>query len=293
MDPPTILALKQAFVERVTRQLGQPLVPSRAWRRKSRGRDGSTHAVDKNSRLPPKAVDDALARTNQLLLQHARRIYPPSAVRHVAEQLDQLYRQDADDAAERRLPHDEPMVNCSTLYDPPLLRFSECYANQRIATSTAIASLPPTWDDAREAEALPLEARRYAILVQQLVGLAARRTAMVARVRQLRRMAALVEGLGPSPASANPADISTLNASTPPLQDSLVTRDGPIENELERMRVLLARVGDRVSSLPRNASGSDGSASSSAGRHRQPSSEDVEGVEIVGERRVQALLGQF
>lgn len=35
-----------------------------------------------------------------------------------------------------------------------------------------------------------------------------------------------------------------------PVQDALITRDGAAEKELERMRVLLARVGGRVAGLP-------------------------------------------
>lgn len=110
MDPPTIIALKQAFLELATRQLAQPLAPSRAWRRKNdlrgtgRGNDpavaveGSAGDVgDTGRRIPPKIVDDVLVRTNQLLLLHARRVHTPVAVRHVAEQLDQLYQTTGDD----------------------------------------------------------------------------------------------------------------------------------------------------------------------------------------------------
>lgn len=110
-DPPTIIALKQAFLELATRQLAQPLAPSRAWQRKNdlrgtgRHSDAAAAAVegsaadgeDSGRRIPPKVVDDVLVRTNQLMLLHARRVHTAVAVRHVAEQLDQLYQSTGDD----------------------------------------------------------------------------------------------------------------------------------------------------------------------------------------------------
>lgn len=123
--PPTILALKQTFLEQETRRLAQPLLPSRAWQRANRerrqssrrlqvgdepeaegGGSSAVHAAAGRSApkpLPERAVDDALFRTNQLLRQHARRVYASQAVRHVAEQLDQLYWQ----ASERAVPADD------------------------------------------------------------------------------------------------------------------------------------------------------------------------------------------
>lgn len=113
-DPPTIIALKQTFLELATRQLAQPLAPSRAWQRKNdlrgTGRSSDSAAAtaaaaegiaadaeDSGSRIPPKVVDDVLVRANQLMLLHARRVHTAVAVRHVAEQLDQLYQTTSDD----------------------------------------------------------------------------------------------------------------------------------------------------------------------------------------------------
>lgn len=41
--------------------------------------------------MSEKALDDALFRLNQTLQQHAKRVYPPQATRHIAEQIDHLY----------------------------------------------------------------------------------------------------------------------------------------------------------------------------------------------------------
>jgi hypothetical protein len=103
-----------------------------------------------------------------------------------------------------------------------------------VATDQAIAILPQTWDAHRpaEADANPLEARRYADLQSSLASLSARRAAARARVERLRHMKGL---LGP------------FNGN---VQENLVTRNGEVEKELERMRVLLVRVAGRVAQLP-------------------------------------------
>lgn len=84
---PSILTLKQNFLTAQTRLLSQPLQPSRAWRRSNEAADNE----ENNPRLSEKAVDDALFRLNHTLQQHTRRVYPPQATRHIAEQIDQLY----------------------------------------------------------------------------------------------------------------------------------------------------------------------------------------------------------
>lgn len=81
-QPPTILALKQAFISSQTLTLSQPLAPSRAWQ---------TANSESDEGLPEKAVSDALYKLNHILAQHTRRVYAPQATRHIAEQIDSLY----------------------------------------------------------------------------------------------------------------------------------------------------------------------------------------------------------
>ncbi|CAK7234899.1 hypothetical protein SCUCBS95973_009089 [Sporothrix curviconia] len=209
MDPPTVIALKQAFLELATRQLAQQLAPSRAWQRKNDLREGghgigaAINAVtatdgsgeDTGRRLPPKIVDDVLARVNQLLLLHARRVHPPAAVRHVAEQLDQLYQTVGDQLATAA-----PNESSNEALDRGL----------DYTTTSAIVGLPTTWDDLQESDALPLEARRYAEQVSELRSLAERRTTITARTRQLQEVAMALENVA---------------SSDNPPQHSLVTRD--------------------------------------------------------------------
>lgn len=96
---PTILALKQNFLTAQTRILSQPLQPSRAWQRANAAADND----ENDQRLSEKAVDDALSRLNHTLQQHNKRVYPPQATRHVAEQIEGVYLA----AGDRRAEDDE------------------------------------------------------------------------------------------------------------------------------------------------------------------------------------------
>lgn len=83
--PPTILSLKQSFLETQIRLLSRPLDPDQTWLDQHAAADGH---------LPSSSVDEALLRLNQTLQQHNRRVYPPQATRIVAEQIDKLYHPD-------------------------------------------------------------------------------------------------------------------------------------------------------------------------------------------------------
>ena len=89
---PTVISKKLAFLASQTRLLTAPEpLPSRAW---TRANAHSDHP------LPQRAVDDALLRLAQVTKQHARRVYPPQAARHVAEQVERLYWDEAEKGRE-------------------------------------------------------------------------------------------------------------------------------------------------------------------------------------------------
>ncbi|RYP90061.1 hypothetical protein DL770_003841 [Monosporascus sp. CRB-9-2] len=241
MPPPTILAHKTDFLNAQTLQLSRALTPSNAWRRASNRRRAAVRSGDNGNEnesvtpLSEKAVDDALYRLNHALLQHSRRVYAPQATRHVAEQIEALYLE-AGERGVRAGDDDDEDENADgvTAEGGRRLRVGVDFNN-------AIASLPPTWDQhpsaarASQAESHPLEARRYADLAAQLAALASRRRDARERVDRLRRMQAL---LAPFADAAQQ------------VQPNLVTRNGEVEKELERMRVLLVRVAGRVAQLP-------------------------------------------
>jgi uncharacterized membrane protein YccC len=86
----------------------------------------------------------------------------------------------------------------------------------------------------------PMETKRYADAVQQLTELNDQRKQLREQVARLKRLQSIVE---PLQTDENGTGI----------QENLLTRNGPVEKELERMRILLARVGGRVLSLPEEA----------------------------------------
>lgn len=108
--------------------------------------------------------------------------------------------------------------------------------NNVIDTSEAIDALPPAWESERDVEAYPMEARRYSELVSRLHELNERKKQAESTVARLQQMRDLLD-----PFQADEEGRG--------LQENLVTRDGEVEKELERMRMLLARVGGRVGHL--------------------------------------------
>lgn len=105
--------------------------------------------------------------------------------------------------------------------------------------------------------AYPTEAQRYAEQQATLGMLAARRAETRARLDRLRAMERLLR-----PFRGDDDDGTTHNnedddcgggggrGGATTLQQNLVTRNGEVEKELERMRMLLVRVAGRVAQLP-------------------------------------------
>lgn len=224
MAPPTILAHKSAFLAAQTLHLSQSLAPSTTWRNAHHADNDDENSSGGN--IPQRAVDDALFRLNQNLQQHARRVYPPAATRQVAEQIDSLFLLGGDGARDGDDDGGDGQQGLDEL--------EELREGIDLTTEEAISALPPTWDSHRpeQAEADPTEAARYEALQDRLRALSAQRAEARARVERLRQMQALLR-----PFETN-------------VQENLVTRNGEIEKELERMRVLLVRVAGRVGQLP-------------------------------------------
>ncbi|KAI1631115.1 kinetochore Sim4 complex subunit Fta4 [Biscogniauxia mediterranea] len=238
MAPPTILAHKSTFLTAQTLQLTQALSPSAHWR-------SANDRADQGG-LPDKVVDEALYRLNHVLQQHARRVYAPQASRHVAEQIEGLFL----DVGERAIARDDDDDDDDQTgggagggggggmgVGEKRLR-----VGAEFCSDDTIAALPPTWDlhKPAEAEAHPPEASRYADLAASLAALSTRRREVRERVERLRAMEAL---LAPFKAQEEGDDKSGV-------QQNLVTRNGELEKELERMRFLLVRVAGRVAQFP-------------------------------------------
>lgn len=210
---PTIPSLKQAFLTTQTTLLAQPLTPSRSWQ-------AANDASDEP--LPERAVDDALFALNHAIQQHCRRVYAPQATRNYAEQINKIYTEDAErrlgpgfnDAGEGALGKDMDLTDHDT-----------------------IEALPETWISEKDINDYPMEAKLYADAVRRLSELNEQRNQLRDQVARLNRLKSVVQ---PLQTGENGAGV----------QENLLTRDGPVEKELERMRFLLARVGGRVNTLP-------------------------------------------
>lgn len=149
-----------------------------------------------------------------------------------------------------------------------------------------ISALPQTWESELEATAQPLEAKRYAELVERLQDLSARKEAAEARVRRLRKMRALLApfSVAEHDHAADSGEVSSFTAANG-VQENLVQRDGEMEKELERMRMLLVRVGDKVARL-REREGSDDDLFGDGDGDAMA----VDDVEVEERRKVDALL---
>ncbi|KAK3309035.1 kinetochore Sim4 complex subunit Fta4 [Chaetomium strumarium] len=294
--PPTVVSLKQSFLTTQTRRLSQPLAPTRAWRNAN---SNGTSEEEQSTALSEKAIDEALFKLNHRLQQHARRVYAPQAIRHVAEQIDQLY-WNAAEARAGRGPHDIEGDDDDGGGGEGEEVAEGLSLGADLADPSVIATLPLEWDYPSEAAAQPAEAKRYAELAAELHALAERKREAAARVARLRRIQALLEPFSPSSATTTSAgeegggggeeeEAGGLKG----VQENLVTRNGEIEAELSRMRVLLARVGGRVGQLKEQAgSRGAGDGDSSVGSLFSERG-GVEDVEMDEQRKVGMLLERF
>ncbi|KAK3945954.1 putative kinetochore protein [Diplogelasinospora grovesii] len=287
MAPPTVVQLKHDFLTSQTRILSQPLTPTRPW-------SNSNTSPESGDGLPEKAVEDALFKLNHRLQQHTRRVYPPQATRHVAEQIDALYRGSTS----------------TTTADTDPLGDGRPSTSADLVNEEVITNLPANWSeisDARgeaETETYPAEAKRYAELVSQLQSLAAQRREKAARVARLRHMQGLLQPF--KPPAATPDDDGDGDGGSSMggggggggggVQENLVTRNGEVEAELQRMRVLLARVSGRVGQLSNRTTTTatkGGPSGTGTGGEEAMLVDHPDPVTADGRRKVQQLLEQF
>ncbi|KAM0300340.1 hypothetical protein HYE67_010465 [Fusarium culmorum] len=212
---PTIPALKQTFLANQTTLLTQPLAPSRSWQ-------ATNDASDEP--LTERVVQDVLFNLNHTIQQHCRRVYAPQASRNIAEQIDNVFVQDA----ERKI-------------GGPADTEGGIGRGLDLSDKDAIEALPASWHIEKDVNDHPEEVKRYAEAVARLTELNDQRKQLREQVARLKHLKTIVEPLQMTDDGAG-------------IQENLLTRNGPVEKELEKMRFLLARVGGRVHALPEQAS---------------------------------------
>ncbi|EAA32381.1 hypothetical protein GE21DRAFT_7430 [Neurospora crassa] len=286
--PPTILSLKSDFLNTQTRTLSQPLAPTRTFTSQNDDTSSShSQSQQQHQSIPQKPLSEALQKLNHRLTQHNRRAYPPQATRHVAEQIDKLYftstststslggKENEDDDEEDDEDGGQAWLR----------------VNADLTVPRLITSIPDSWSSVSEKEAddHPMEAKRFAELVAQLKELDQQKRKVLERVARLRKIKGLVEGFAASPAQDLNAEGEQVREGAEgegggggmkAVQENLVTKNGEMEAELQRMRVLLARVGGRVEKLDkeRGKEKERGSGSGSGRRKRAREGEEGEGA---------------
>ncbi|KAK9246847.1 kinetochore Sim4 complex subunit Fta4 [Lipomyces tetrasporus] len=207
-QPPSVYDAKRAFVDAQARVFAAPLRPSARWLRQ--------HPQAAQS----PAVQRGLRHLHTLQRRNVRQVYSSQALQHVALQIDRLHRN-------RR---------AATTSVAPLVISAAASEQQAVLRGDAdltepgsIEALPEIWA-VSEPEAEDI-ANEYVVLRDQLLALSSALVAARRRHGQVAEIHSLV---------------SFFREPTQTVQPNLVARDGNIEQELRRMRVLLARVSARL-----------------------------------------------
>ncbi|KAK2764371.1 hypothetical protein FQN54_009065 [Arachnomyces sp. PD_36] len=170
--------------------------------------------------ISDKAIEEALQKLNTIFRQHNRTVYSSQAIRHVARQIETLYWNSVSPENGRE-DAQRTAIDIGT----------------DLTNSGTIARLPDQWVDNNSSEA---DKSRYAELFSRLTELDARRQSQQRRLAQYKQLKSLLE----------PFQDPQNN-----IQPNLVTRDGELGQELDRMRILVATVSSRIGEGgPRNES---------------------------------------
>ncbi|KAE8401779.1 kinetochore Sim4 complex subunit Fta4 [Aspergillus pseudonomiae] len=161
--------------------------------------------------LSDKVVGDVLQKLNSALKQHNRIVYSSQAIQHVAQQVASLYWTSVNDAIRDQNSFERGIEKTVDL-----------------SNHLNLTQLPVELEDQSASEE---ERLRYQELRERLVTLDDQRQQRRRRLEQLRRLQRLLE----------PFQEPQQN-----IQPNLITRDGELVQELEKMRMLVARVGGRI-----------------------------------------------
>jgi hypothetical protein len=209
----TLLDAKAAFLRQQVRLLSQPLQPSKSWR---------DFAPETETSLSDATVSAVMVRVNEKLKQHNKNVYSALSQRHVAEQIDALY---WNEVQEQDMQTDADALAVGTDVD--------------LMESEEVGKLPEEIRELQVQEGQPInadDAKRYVELRRQLVEASARRDQQRKRLEGYKQLQKLLE---------------PLERAQEYVQPNLVTRDGELSKELDRMRVLLARVTGKVGKVKR------------------------------------------
>ncbi|QSS59490.1 hypothetical protein I7I51_08925 [Histoplasma capsulatum] len=171
--------------------------------------------------IPDKIVEDVLQKFNAILKKHNRAVFSSQAIHHVARQIENLYWNSIDPETGGELSQGLVIEKGTDL-----------------SNSMSIARLPEKWSDDGNDDVGEDDRVRYEQLRLRLLELDKQRKKQQERLTQYRLLRELLE----------PFKDPQIN-----IQPNLVTRDSPLGQEIDRMRMLVAKVTSRVGRGGRNA----------------------------------------
>ncbi|KAK9354467.1 kinetochore Sim4 complex subunit Fta4 [Lipomyces doorenjongii] len=221
---------KRAFVDSQARIFAVPLRPSVRWLRQHPNAAQSP-ALERVLRQRESSGSNIVGSdVNRLLLvhtlqrRHVRQVYSSQALQHVALQIDGLRRN-------RNATAIAPLVVVPAVSERQAVLRGEA----ELSEPESIEALPEFWPEISAEDSSLTE--KYSVLRHQLFALS---SALVS-ARRRRAHAAELHSL-----------VSLFRDPAQTVQPNLVARDGTIEQELTRMRVLLARLASRLPPKPQS-----------------------------------------
>lgn len=212
MEDLSITGIKANFIRAQVRQLSAPLEPTLQ----------AQDLVDdpEDGRFSDKAMQDIVSKVNDKIRQHNRSVYSQQSQRHVAEQIETLHW--------NQVGHDEDLAELDTV----IIR-----RDANLTEAETVASLPENYADLHinpNHKPEDQDAQEYRNSRKRLVELSRERDALRQRLAQYKQLQTM---------------LAPLRDPQTNVQSNLVSRDGELSTELDRMRVLLARVTARVSDM--------------------------------------------
>ncbi|ODH38384.1 hypothetical protein ACO22_02383 [Paracoccidioides brasiliensis] len=164
--------------------------------------------------IPDKTVEDVLQKLNAVLKKHNRAVFSSQAIHHVARQIESLYWNS---------------IDAETGVGP--LQGLVVEKGTDLTNSKSIARLPENWREDGDEDIGQDDKLRYEHLHQRLIELDNQRKQQQERLAQYKQLRELLE----------PFKDPQVN-----IQPNLVTRDSLLGQEIDRMRMLVAKVTSRV-----------------------------------------------
>ena len=216
----TILDLKKSFLQNQIRILSSPFSPPSRWR-------DTAPLTREHDPLPEKAVRDAMHKANVLLRQHIRSVYSTQTVRAVAEQIDNLYWNGGEPQEGEVQESAEEMLIAQNL---DLTYYGD------------IAKLSREWPEEDTMDREPgnddkVERERYTELRSRLSTLSEKEQDQRRKIIMYKRLLEMLR----------PFQEPKVN-----IQPNLVTKDGELGKELEKMKVFTVRLAEKVKSSEAN-----------------------------------------